>query len=57
MSDAIAFPPPVPLPAATRDDDLVMDRLATWLAEVSAEATVRPAAADAEPLKAETPPS
>jgi hypothetical protein len=56
VSDAIAFPPPIPLPTATRDDDLVMDRLATWLAEVSAEATMRPSVVDAEPPTAETMP-
>ena len=49
MSDAIAFPPLIALQTATRDDDLVRDRLATWLAEVSAEAATRAPAIDAEP--------
>jgi len=64
MSDPTAALPPLTLmstsgplgvdPTATNDDDLAMARLATWLAEVSAEATLRPAARDVEPSRAET---
>jgi hypothetical protein len=64
MSDPTAVLPPLTLiptsspvgvrPTATTDDDLAMARLAIWLAEVSAEATMRPAARDVEPPRAET---
>ncbi len=48
MSDAIAFPPLIALPTANRDEDFVMDRLATWLADVSAEAAHQPPSTSVE---------
>ncbi len=65
MSDPTGVLPPLTLiptsrplgvgPTATTDDDLAMARLATWLAEVSAEAGRSPAS-DMEPPLAETAP-
>lgn len=63
MSKSARVPPPMILisassrlgagPTATTNDDLAMVRLATWLAEVSAEATLGPPVGEAEPPKAE----
>jgi hypothetical protein len=63
MSDPTAVPPLSLIPTtgqvavastSATDDDLGMAQLATWLAEVSAEATLRLAIRDVEPPLAET---
>ena len=53
MSGPIPFPLPVAVLNATPDDDLVLDRLATWLAEVSADAALTPPSPDELPSTAE----
>ena len=59
VSDPTPVPPPISLisassrlradPTVTSDDETVMDRLSSWLAEVSAEATLRSHPSNATP--------
>jgi hypothetical protein len=56
VSEPIAFAKPTFHSEVAAEGDAVLERLATWLAEVSAEAPMRPPPTDAEPPIAEAAP-